>query len=76
MSITSRRSTGVQVPDYSVCNGRSSGVVEHFGTPAWLRGPAALEQLITLARAIPYVMRMPPGVVTAPVFGAYRWPTS
>ncbi len=25
-------------------------------------------------RAAPYVLEAPPGVVTAPVFGAYRWP--
>jgi hypothetical protein len=29
---------------------------------------------MTAVRAIPDVMRAPPGVVVAPVFGAYRWP--
>lgn len=29
---------------------------------------------MTAVRAIPYVLDAPPGVVTAPVFGAYRWP--
>jgi 2,4-diaminopentanoate dehydrogenase len=29
---------------------------------------------MTAVRAIPYVRQMPPGVVSAPVFGAYRWP--
>ncbi|MBL7492321.1 hypothetical protein I6A60_29015 [Frankia sp. AgB1.9] len=28
----------------------------------------------TAIRAIPEVRAAPPGVVTAPVFGAYRWP--
>jgi hypothetical protein len=28
---------------------------------------------MTAVRAIPYVLRAPPGVVVAPVFGAYRW---
>lgn len=28
---------------------------------------------MSAVRAIPYVLRAPPGVVTAPVFGAYRW---
>jgi hypothetical protein len=31
---------------------------------------------MTAVRALPYVRAAPPGVVTAPVFGAYRWPTS
>jgi len=30
---------------------------------------------MTAVRALPYVLAAPPGVVTAPVFGAYRWPT-
>jgi len=30
---------------------------------------------MTAVRAMPYVLAAPPGVVTAPVFGAYRWPT-
>ena len=29
---------------------------------------------MTAVRAIPYVLASPSGVVTAPVFGAYRWP--
>jgi hypothetical protein len=29
---------------------------------------------MTAVRALPYVLAAPPGVVTAPVFGAYRWP--
>ena len=29
---------------------------------------------MTAIRAIPFVLRSPPGVVTAPVFGAYQWP--
>lgn len=29
---------------------------------------------MTAVRAIPYVRQSPPGVVVAPVFGAYRWP--
>ncbi len=29
---------------------------------------------MTAVRAIPYVLKAPPGVVIAPVFGAYRWP--
>jgi hypothetical protein len=29
---------------------------------------------MTAVRAIPDVLAAPPGVVTAPVFGAYRWP--
>ena len=29
---------------------------------------------MTAVRAIPYVLDAPPGVVTAPVFGTYRWP--
>jgi 2,4-diaminopentanoate dehydrogenase len=29
---------------------------------------------MTAVRAIPYVLAEPPGVVVAPVFGAYRWP--
>lgn len=29
---------------------------------------------MTAVRAIPYVRQLPPGVVVAPVFGAYRWP--
>ncbi|HME77527.1 MAG TPA: dihydrodipicolinate synthase [Mycobacterium sp.] len=28
---------------------------------------------MTAVRAIPYVLQAPPGIVTAPVFGAYRW---
>jgi hypothetical protein len=28
----------------------------------------------TAIRAVPAVRRAPPGVVTAPVFGAYQWP--
>ncbi|MBW0018076.1 MAG: dihydrodipicolinate synthase [Mycobacterium sp.] len=28
---------------------------------------------MTGVRAIPYVLQEPPGIVTAPVFGAYRW---
>jgi 2,4-diaminopentanoate dehydrogenase len=28
---------------------------------------------MTAVRAIPYVLQAPPGVVTAPVFGAYQW---
>jgi hypothetical protein len=28
---------------------------------------------MTAVRALPYVLAAPPGVVTAPVFGAYRW---
>jgi hypothetical protein len=28
---------------------------------------------MTAVRAIPYVLHAPPGIVTAPVFGAYRW---
>jgi 2,4-diaminopentanoate dehydrogenase len=31
---------------------------------------------MTAVRAIPYVLQAPPGVVTAPIFGAYRWPGS
>jgi 2,4-diaminopentanoate dehydrogenase len=30
---------------------------------------------MTAARAIPYVLQSPPGIVTAPIFGAYRWPS-
>jgi hypothetical protein len=30
---------------------------------------------MTAVRALPDVLAAPPGVVTAPVFGAYRWPT-
>jgi hypothetical protein len=30
---------------------------------------------MTAVRAIPYVLQAPPGVVTAPVFGAYQWPS-
>jgi hypothetical protein len=29
---------------------------------------------MTAVRALPDVLAAPPGVVTAPVFGAYRWP--
>jgi hypothetical protein len=29
---------------------------------------------MTAVRALPYVLAAPPGVVTAPVFGAYRFP--
>jgi hypothetical protein len=29
---------------------------------------------MTAVRALPDVLASPPGVVTAPVFGAYRWP--
>ena len=28
---------------------------------------------MTAVRAIPYVLQAPPGIVTAPVFGAYHW---
>ena len=28
---------------------------------------------MTAVRAIPYVLQAPPGIITAPVFGAYRW---
>jgi hypothetical protein len=28
---------------------------------------------MTAVRAIPYVLRAPPGVVVPEVFGAYRW---
>ncbi len=28
---------------------------------------------MTAVRAIPYVLQAPPGIVTAPVFGAYQW---
>jgi len=31
---------------------------------------------MTAVRAIPYVLRAPPGVVVPEVFGAYRWPVS
>jgi hypothetical protein len=31
---------------------------------------------MTAVRAIPYVLAAPPGVVVAPVFGAYQWPGS
>ena len=31
---------------------------------------------MTAVRAIPYVLKAPPGVVIPPVFGAYRWPGS
>jgi hypothetical protein len=30
---------------------------------------------MTAVRAIPYVLRAPPGVVVPEVFGAYRWRT-
>ncbi len=29
---------------------------------------------MTAVRAVPYVLKAPPGVVVPPVFGAYRWP--
>jgi hypothetical protein len=41
-----------------------------------LEGTSAgqLAVAMTAVRAIPYVLEAPPGVVVAPVFGAYRWP--
>ncbi|WP_245836014.1 dihydrodipicolinate synthase [Mycobacterium rhizamassiliense] len=38
------------------------------GTPGGILAVA-----MSAVRAIPYVLQAPPGVVTAPVFGAYRW---
>ncbi len=42
------------------------------GLPGVAGGQLAVA--MTAVRAIPYVREAPPGVVTAPVFGAYRWP--
>ena len=46
--------------------------------PTDLAGVAGgqLAVAMTAVRAIPYVLKAPPGVVIPPVFGAYRWPNS
>ena len=46
--------------------------------PTELPGVASgqLAVAMTAVRAIPYVLKAPPGVVIPPVFGAYRWPDS
>ena len=46
--------------------------------PTDLAGVAGgqLAVAMTAVRAIPYVLKEPPGVVIPPVFGAYRWPAS
>lgn len=42
------------------------------GIPGVAGGQLAVA--MTAVRAIPYVLDAPPGIVTAAVFGAYRWP--
>jgi hypothetical protein len=38
------------------------------------RGVGVVERGADLVHSFPDVLAAPPGVVTAPVFGAYRWP--
>lgn len=44
------------------------------GLPSVVSGQAAVA--MTTIRAIPYVLKSPPGVVIPGVFGAYQWPES
>ena len=46
--------------------------VEAEGLPGVAGGQVAVA--MTAIRAIPYILKSPPGVVIPAVFGAYRWP--